>query len=303
MEGSDVFAGSEIAGDDDPFAGTDFGDFDGGAEPQGDEAAQEAMAAGLKTVNKEGEEVDPGTGKPVEGDADPTPAAPAASAGPTEAAADPTPATPPSGAGSSSATGGESERDPNVPEQGETPAVETQPPPAPGPEPAIQTEPERPQEPAEQPAAPEPAPAAPPAAPEPAEEPAQTDGSSSEQPAEGDETQDADEGNEPLELKDEKNRVTHRAYHVLRALTVGKFERVFFHVDAEGKIVPKGTEGAKRRSTVLARSAQDALVHGYKAVGAPADGVMLVAVPHSHFQLKPVRPKPPEPSKTRLQIG
>lgn len=101
---------------------------------------------------------------------------------------------------------------------------------------------------------------------------------------------------------DSAGRVTHRQYIVLRPLGNGKFEQITWHVDAEGKMVPKGP-GTKVQRYAVERSQPDALITGYKAVGAPDAGAVLIATPISQFQQKTIKPKAPEPSRTRLSIG
>jgi hypothetical protein len=103
-------------------------------------------------------------------------------------------------------------------------------------------------------------------------------------------------------VRDAKGNVTHRPYVVLQQVDMQHFERLAWHEDADGKHVPAGP-GTRRSSIALVRSAADALVLGYKVVGVPEAGARLVAVPLSSFAVKTVKPKPPEPTRTRLSIN
>lgn len=107
---------------------------------------------------------------------------------------------------------------------------------------------------------------------------------------------------EPVEPTNERGKVTHRRYYVLRATDAGRFEQLSWH-EKDGKMVPRGTHGAKRQWVALARGADDALKIGYAALGAPLDGVKIVAVAALHFQVRTVKPKVPEPSRARLEIS
>jgi hypothetical protein len=107
----------------------------------------------------------------------------------------------------------------------------------------------------------------------------------------------------PAEKKDEKGKVTHRKYLIFRPVGQGKFEQVTWYEDADGRIVPKGTEGSKKKSSCLVRGKDDALATGYMAIGAPPEGAELIAVTANYWVAKTVKPQPVQPTRSRLQIG
>jgi hypothetical protein len=333
---TDPFATTEIGDGDDPFAGTDFGDFDAATATAEPEMVPVVNAEG-ETVGeapKQPDEVvmsdkpvasfDPTTREFKDADGNVTSARPPVASGPTSS--DPA-AERAAYAETREGPAAAVEAPPAPPETetaGAPPAPPVEPPPAPPTAPEEKTEPAdtqarlramsesrriAEQEAAEdvadaaqthdvdpEPSEPEPSePAAAPAVgtmapvdvPEAAEAPAEPEG----EPAPV-----------PDELKDAKGRVTHRQYVILRPTSPGKFEQVAWHVNKDGEMAPKGP-GTKKQNVTLARTGDDALAVAYKALGAPPEGIMLVAVSQSHFQIKPVRPKPVEPSRTRLQIG
>lgn len=114
-----------------------------------------------------------------------------------------------------------------------------------------------------------------------------------------DEAEDAPVPQEPV---NEAGRPTHRRYYVFRATDTGTYEQLSWN-EKDGKMVPKGTHGAKRQSVALARGTEDALKIGYAALGSPLDGVKIVAVAALHFQVRTVKPRVPEPSRARLEIS
>lgn len=132
------------------------------------------------------------------------------------------------------------------------------------------------------------------------EDPPAAEVSSPPSATEGGESEDAPPPEEP---KNEKGKTTHRRYYVMKVTDTGKYERVAWYEDKAGKMVAKGTAGAKRQTVALSRGTEDALKIGYIAVGSPVDGATLVAVAALHFQERRVRPKAPEPSKARLEIS
>lgn len=107
----------------------------------------------------------------------------------------------------------------------------------------------------------------------------------------------------PEETTSPSGKTTHRRYVVLQATETGRFEQLAWYEDKSGKMVSRGTSGAKRQTVALSRGTDDALKVGYLALGSPPEGVTLVAVAALHFQPRRVRPKPPEPSRTRLEIS
>jgi hypothetical protein len=110
-----------------------------------------------------------------------------------------------------------------------------------------------------------------------------------------------DEAPIPAEKVDKKKRVTHRRYTVLQVIGPDDFRRVSWY-EKDGKMAPRG-DGAKRQKVALARDAEGALAIGYAALGSPEKGAALVAVAHSLFQVKEVKPAEPEPAKRRLKIS
>lgn len=313
MEASDAFAGGvEISDAEDPFEGTDFGDF--GEEDKPTEPVVEpdvpVDTSDLPVVDREGQRVEPQNegGQP---DGSPSPLAPdAASVESAEAPAAPEPPPPPQAA--------------------PAPAEHTQHAPPPVTPPPGSSDPareareyeehhgERPAAPPQQeeesspaPAAPAPAAAGSEPAPEPEADPT-TDGASGTASAEatgdggGDRTT-ASNGStevapEPVEATDKRGRRVKRKYVLLRVTGPGKFEQIAWYVDKSNTMVAKGAEGARKQTVALARDTDEALKVGYVAVGRPQDGVSLIAVAQQNFQVRKIRPRPPEPSKERLEI-
>jgi hypothetical protein len=113
---------------------------------------------------------------------------------------------------------------------------------------------------------------------------------------------------EPVEPTDSRGRTTKRRYYILGIDGPGKFHQLSWYEDGdakpgEGKLVERGTPNAKKQSVRLARDPDDALAFGYAVLGAPPEGIRLIAVAALHFQPKMVKPKPVVPTRTRLQIG
>lgn len=293
MEGEDVFGGSEI-GEDDPFAGTDFGDFDQPA-PAAAPAPAEQRPAPEAAPTSEPPVVDK-EGNPVAGAALPT-------LTPEQQAAE---------AARYRQEHGEPEPARSDPEEQqarlraihereaqEKAQAETAPPtPQAG---AIEDAPaaEQPQEAAQEAeeAAPAPEPIRPPLEPEADAIPAEPAGATGEdEPA----TEEGD-ASVPAEKKDKTGRVTHRRYLILRPEGNGKYTEVVWYENSKGEMVEKGARGAKRQKYALARGQEEALKIGYAAMGAPARAT-IVAVALSAFQSKVVEPETPKPSAIRLKI-
>lgn len=288
MEASDVFAqGVEIGDGEDPFAGTDFGDFgaDGPTEAR-DEPADDTPD--LPVVNREGQPVEP----------DPTPAA---ANGTTGSTTEPGPTPEAQAALESLRASRAGTEDPTPPAESAGPTE------APTDESAA---------PAAAPAAQEPAapPEASPGAPAPVAESEPQDAPDSPQPpsppseaaSDGSATEEApvEDAPEPQEPRSQvSGRVTHRRYVILRVIGPGKFEQIAWHVDGKGRMVQKGTGGAKRQTVALARGTDDALKIGYAAIGSPAEGTSLIAVAAAYFQVKKIKPMPVEPARQRLSIS
>lgn len=283
MEASDAFKDEPGAAldEDDPFAGSEFEeDWDGDPDPSTTpEVAQPAQPAQpeVPIVNAEGERVEPAAAA--------EPAAPPAQAAEPDPPAVPpaaAPAAPPAAAPEASSAAPAAEPVPaQAPEQPSTPAAGT---PAATPE-----TPEEPPAAAQAPAEPQNAVAEP-------EEPQPADAQAEELP----EPEDAET---PEEIKDKKGRVALRNYVVLLVEGNGKFRQVTWYEDKAGKMVTRGTPGAKRQSYALARDATGALATGFAAMGAPEGGVPLVAVAASHFQIKNVAPKEDPQPRRRLSIS
>lgn len=106
----------------------------------------------------------------------------------------------------------------------------------------------------------------------------------------------------PEEPKDASGKATRRRYLILQVTGPGKFEQVSWYEDKDGKMVPRGA-GAKRQTVALARGTEEALKIGFAALGAPNSGAHLVPVAQLHFQPKRIKPKPPEPARMRLEIS
>lgn len=102
--------------------------------------------------------------------------------------------------------------------------------------------------------------------------------------------------------RDKNGRKTHRKYLILRPIGPGQYEEVHWFEDADGRMVPKGTKGAKRKKSAMCRGQEDALRIGYIAVGSPP-AAPLIAVAQSAFMLKTVAPEAPQPSSVRLKIS
>jgi hypothetical protein len=295
MEETDVFAQST---EDDPFAGSDFGDFE-----QQEPAPAAAPQQDIPTVNREGERIDtpPAFGLPTltpeqqaaegaayreaTGEPEPTPApAQEAVAEDTTLPAEPVHHAPQDGASVESQEGEAAPAPEQAPEAALQPAERV---PAAVGEPATTFDGEQHDGPQiEQPVQPEPEAAA--AKVEEALQPSES--SSGEEFAAP-----------PAEKKDKGGKVTKRQYVLLQQTGQDTFKQLAWHEDKEGKLLARGS--GKRQRVVLARGTEDALKFGYAVVGAPQEGSTLVAVAASLFQPKKVKPLPPEPMKQRLQIG
>lgn len=110
-------------------------------------------------------------------------------------------------------------------------------------------------------------------------------------------------GGDVAEPPKEKEGGTKRQYRLFTPEGNGKFAEVSWHEDKAGKVVPKGTTGAKKQTIVLARGQEDALRHGYLVLGQPSDGASLVAVAATYFQVKHVQPDEVQPVRQRLKIS
>jgi hypothetical protein len=106
----------------------------------------------------------------------------------------------------------------------------------------------------------------------------------------------------PEPTTDKKGAVTHRQYMLFQPEGAGKWREVAWYETKAGKMVPKGTDGAKRQKVCLARGQGDALRIGFRAVGSPEGGAKLVAVALTYFQVRHVEPNPEPPSRQKLTI-
>jgi hypothetical protein len=292
MEASDAFAPTEIAPEDDPFAGTDFGDFS--AEPAGPPVEPVEPVEPLPIVDREGAPVPTGTaGGQGHGGVGRTAeklAALAAESAPEAAqeAASAPPAPAPSHSSPEAAA-----RDAALYRErtGEPAPAEALPI-----TPAAETAHVGDRDPSDDEAARE-------MDQREAASDAEQAGRDDERlpvTAPDDEPPDADPPEEPV---NSGGKTTGRKYVILRVDGPGKFSQVSWYVDHDGNMVPKGPN-TKRQSVALSKAGPaTALGIGYRACGSPPAGITLIAVAALHFQPKSVKPKPMAPERQRLQIG
>ena len=272
MESSEAFEqGIEIAEGEDPFAGSDFGDWEQPTEVRPPQAPPTTYSdAPPLSIEKVEDEPEP---EPVPQIAE-TPPQPAPQ--PVGAPPEPAPVAaqePPSAA--PTPVGVPAVAEPQTAPQTAAEAVEA---PAPAPAPAPKPEPD-------------------------------DDELEDEEPEEPDEEPDlvaaADNGDAPMpvEPKDKAGRTTKRRYLLLRVDGDNKFSRLTWHENKGGELATSRSDGARRQTVVLAKDAEDALRFGYLASGAPPKGITLVPVAVQNFQPRTVAPIPPEPAKVRLRIS
>jgi hypothetical protein len=267
MEASESFEERELAEGEDPFAGSDFGDWEQPTEVRPSQPAPTTYseAPPLSIERAEDESITQFAETPPEPAPEPvsTPveSAPVAAQEPPSVAA--------------------------------TPLPDVQPPPEP------QTAAESVSEPVEAPA-PQPQPE-----PEPDED--YDDDLEDDEPEDEEPDLVAAENNGeapmPVEPKDKAGRTTKRRYLLLRVDGDGKFSRLSWHENRRGELVTSKAEGARRQTVVLAKDAEDALRFGFLASGAPPKGITMVPVAVQNFQPRTVAPIPPEPAKIRLRIS
>lgn len=106
----------------------------------------------------------------------------------------------------------------------------------------------------------------------------------------------------PAEVQNAAGAVTHRRYVLLTPSGNGTFKEVHWLEDEQGKMVAKGTPGAKKQTRALARGQEDALDIGFRAMGSPEDGCKVVAVAETYFQVRHVQPDPDPPVRRKLVI-
>jgi hypothetical protein len=330
MEGHDVFTQRNEIGDDDPFAGSDFGDWEQeptvGQEPTPIDPLAENGTSADAVPEPQVQVTDAPQPEPPTLDAPPPPPSPSqAQAAQEESSAPDVASAPPSPPSAASAPAPEAPPEPQsgVGTPPETGAVAAQEPPQQAATPAdVVVEPLDPQEAAEEaarreqegdvpidteglPEVPEDVPEDPP--PQAGESGTTTSSEpESSSPPPVTETPVATvDGDAPMpdETKDKRGRVTHRRYVILHADGNGKFTQLDWYEDKQRKLTTKGAANAKRQTVVLARGTEDALKFGYVVVGSPPDGAQLVAVAAAYFLVRNVSPKPPEPAKQRLHIS
>jgi hypothetical protein len=93
-----------------------------------------------------------------------------------------------------------------------------------------------------------------------------------------------------------------RRYLLFTPTGAGKFSEVTWYQNAKGQIVEKGTEGAKKTSSVRARGQEEALRVGYAALGSPPEGAKLVAVAENYWAVKHVAPAEVVPARVKIDI-
>lgn len=291
MEGSDAFANET----DDPFAGSDFGEF-------GDEEKDDGKDAPIPTVNADGDVIDPppaveivdtpATGvKETDEEADTRERIEVAEAAAENQAEkpDPTPASSPAsdvGVEANQPTSQApvpSESTASSEAASSTPAAENLAPvggPAEDPEQAAKLK-------------------------EWQERKAAEEAAKRENAAAVEEASKVDPDVAPIpdEKKDKKDRVTHRRYVILQVTSPQEFKLVQWYEDKEGRMVERGGPKARRQKYALARDNEGALAVGFAALGSPEKGIPLVAVAESLFQIKTVAPDEPEPAKRKLKIS
>lgn len=92
-----------------------------------------------------------------------------------------------------------------------------------------------------------------------------------------------------------------RAYKIFVPEGEGKFAEVRWFEDKDGKMVAKGTKGAKERSECFVRSKEDALRVGYAALDTQ-EPASLIVVASSQWKVKKVQPTTEQIPRVRLQI-
>lgn len=102
---------------------------------------------------------------------------------------------------------------------------------------------------------------------------------------------------------EEKKGGTRRPYLLFVPRGKGGFDELFWYEDKNGKLVEKGSPGAKKQTVVLARAKKDALRHGYEVLGAPDGGASIAAVAQASWSLKHVEPDPIQPPRQRVKIS
>lgn len=292
MEASDTFAAGIEAPADDPFAETSMSEFEQSTDPLAEDGA-------LPVVDKEGNEVPMET--PEEQEL--RERAEAELAGTRESAADPSPAPTDGGQDASSAAPTESEQP--VAEPDPTAAAATSIAADAGAAGAGEEDPMQAASEAADPASSTPttADSQSPAAPD-AAAPAQSPGDGGPSGATAtEELVEAGVAPVPEELKDKSGAITHRRYVLLTPEGNGKHREVTWHVDKGGKMVKKGTNGARKQSVCLARGQEEALAIGYNAMGSPENGVPLRAVALTYWgEITHVEPDPEPPIRQRLNF-
>lgn len=133
------------------------------------------------------------------------------------------------------------------------------------------------------------------------EEPGAVAGSESGAEATAGESEGDDDDGDVAAVPQEKKGGTRRPYLLFIPEGGGRFAELPWYEDKSGKLVPKGTPGAKKQTVTLARGKNQALDHGFRVLGEPDDGASLVAVAASSWSVKRVEPDE-EPVRRKLRI-
>lgn len=107
---------------------------------------------------------------------------------------------------------------------------------------------------------------------------------------------------EPEEVS-KGGKVMKRKYLIFAPNGIDSFKRVHWYVNRDGAMCRRGDPGARKQVIALARDNEVALKIGYAAVGAPQDGASLVAVAEASFRVRNVEPDTPQPTRQRLKIS
>lgn len=107
----------------------------------------------------------------------------------------------------------------------------------------------------------------------------------------------------PAERTDAAGKKTHRRYVVLSVEGPGKFRQLEWREDNDGNMLPPGAKGGRRQSVCVARSSDEALKVGFAAMGSPDDGCTIIAVAAAYFQPKNVKPAAIVLSRTKIAIS
>lgn len=99
-----------------------------------------------------------------------------------------------------------------------------------------------------------------------------------------------------------KGETVRRPYLIFVPDGKGKWREVTWWEAEDGKMVPQGTNGAKKQRTCVVRGQEEALRIGYRALGSPPEGIGIVAVAANYFRLRQVEPDVEPQPRQRLKI-